>query len=77
MSSIKFDQESGIEEIHKMTAQWDYGHAPSVHLRQKKREPIQFSVPDSVKSFVEVVCTLLGAATTALAIALLLGWRPF
>jgi hypothetical protein len=77
MSSIKFDQEASAEEIRKMTMQWDYAYAPSVKLRSRERAPIQFTLPNSIKSIGEVVFTLLGALTTVAAVALLLGWRPF
>lgn len=72
MSSI--DRETGVEEIRKMTMQWDYGYVPSANLREKNRDSIQFSLPDSLQSLVEVGCTLLGAATTIFAVVWLSRW---
>lgn len=77
MSSIEFEQQVTGEEICKMTMQWDYANVPKVVVKKKKRKPIQFTLPNWIKSLIDVCCTLLGSFTTILIIALLLGWRPF
>lgn len=77
MSSIKFDRETGTEDVRKMTMQWDYGFAPSVKLRERKQipfRPFQYGLPNAIKSLVEVVFTLLGAATTVAAVVFLMKW---